>query len=525
MTATSSRTVIGAPDARRELARRELARRHVIDFAEYINPQYRAAAVHRLIGEYLEQVETYIRTEGRTGVGRLLVLAPPRHGKSELVSRQFPAWMLGRLPDKSVILTSYGADLATKHSRAARDIVLSARYRAVFGTLASVDQPVTISEDSRSVVSWNLATPHRGGMTAAGVGGAITGLGAHLFVVDDPLKNREEAESEARRENVWEWWTSTAYSRLEKGAAVVGMLTRWHADDWAGRLIKAMATDPKADRWVVLALPAIWEPPEAPEGKTWDAYQSERMLEGIWVEREDALGREPGDALWPEMFDEAELERRRVNSGPYDWSALYQQDPYLRSGAFFKREWFTIVDRVDPDEIVMRVRFYDKAGNKRGSGGDYAASALMARLKSNQVVVEHADRGQFTPGKREEWIVRTAKTDATRKGPRTIIWHQQDPGSAGLDSAQATNRRLAMEKFTAHFETVSGDKEVRAGPWSSALEGGQVWLMRGAWNDAYIDEHVAFPKGRHDDWVDCSSSAYNKLTGKKARREARSYQG
>jgi len=511
--------------AKYELARRELARRHLVDFSEYIAPYYQASKHHALAGEYLEAVERYIQTGGESGIGRLLILEPPRHGKSEQASRHFPAWVMGRMPDTRVIVTSYNSDLATKFSRATRDIVDSERYQAVFGDLSSVDAPVALSTDSRSVQGWDLAAPHRGGLMAAGVGGGITGSGANLFIVDDPFKNREEAESEAQRERVWDWWTSSAYTRLEDHAAVVGMLTRWHGDDWAGRLLKMMATDAKADQWVVICLPATWEPPDVPEGKTFEEYQREQLLEGIWVDKEDPLMRKPGEALWQEKHNIEDLERIRANLGPYDYAALYQQTPYLRSGSMFKRENFAIVEAPPkPEEIVMRVRAWDKAGTKSGMGGDYAVGVRMSLTMDEVVYVEHVSRGQYTPMKREEEILKCAKMDARLRGAQTIIWHQQDPGDAGLTAAQMTNRTLAKHGFTAHFETMSGDKEVRAGPWSTAVEGGQVRLVRAGWNAAYIEEHVAFPKGKNDDQVDPSAHGYSKLRGR-AKKEVRSYQG
>ena len=240
-----------------ERVRREKGRRHLADFCAYVSPWYQRARHLDYAAEMLEQVETYIRSKGRTGIGRMLIFMPPRHGKSELVSKHFPAWVMGRLPDTRVILTSYGADLAVSNSRASREIVQGIKFRALFGDLATVDAPVELSQDSRSVEAWDLAAPNRGGVVASGVGGGITGKGAHLMIVDDPFKNRDEAESETARERVWNWWTSSAYTRLEDGGAVVGMLTRWHPDDWAGRLLKAMAIEPGADRYVVVCLPAL----------------------------------------------------------------------------------------------------------------------------------------------------------------------------------------------------------------------------------------------------------------------------
>lgn len=492
-------------EAKQELARRELARRHLIPFSSYVSPWYKPARHHRLVAEYLEQVETYIRTGGQTGIGRLLIFEPPRHGKTEQVSRKFPAWVLGRNPDKRVILASYGADLAVANSRAVREIVMGELFAPLFGGLGTVDSPVELSSDSRSVEAWDLAAPHRGGLVAAGVGGGITGKGAHLFVVDDPFKNRDEAESETTRQRVWDWWTSTAYTRLEDGAAVIGMLTRWHGDDWAGRLLKQMASgDPHSDKYVILNLPAIWEEPVEPEGRTWDEWQRERMLDGVWDEKEDLLGRKDGEALWPEKYSREDLERIQANIGEYDFRALYQQTPQAKVGAMFRREDFVIVDT--PPKAVSRVRYWDKAGTRKG---DWTVGVLMSIDAGGFFTVEHVARGRWISHERDQQMRRTAEEDAKRAGPVTQIWHFQDPGSAGLDSAIATNR--ALSGFAVHFETVTGDKTTSADPWSSACQAGLVRLLRGGWNEAYINEHVAFPNGKYDDQVDPSAGAFKKL--------------
>lgn len=508
----ASATMAKPDEALRERVLREKARRHLMEFNTYVSPWYRPYRHNRLICEYLELVETYIRTRGATGIGRLLVLLPPRHSKSETVSRHYPAWVLGRMPDTRIILASYGADLAESHSRAAREILSSERYQAVFGALAAVDAPVELSSDSRSVAAWDLAAPHRGGLTAAGVGGGITGKGANLFIMDDPFKNRDEAESEPHRQRVWDWWTSSAYTRLEDGGAVIGMLTRWHGDDWAGRLLRAMAQDAQADRWVVLNLPAIWERPAQADlvEAEWDEFRAQQLRNGVWVDRSDLLDREPGQALWPEKYNEDDLSRIRANIGQYDWQALYQQSPYARDGAFFKREWFPVVDEGPAEEeIAGRVRYWDKAASR---SGDYTAGVLMCRTRRGTYYVEHVAHGQWTPGQRDEVMMETAIFDASRKGALAQIWHQQDPASAGRDSAEATNRMLAGAGYEAHFEPVSGSKEVRAGPWSSMCEGGGVRLVRGGWNQAFIEEHAAFPKGKYDDQVDAASSAFTKLS-------------
>lgn len=512
-------------EAMQERALREKARRHLVDFCSYVSPWYRAAKHHRLIGEYLELVETHIRTGGKTGIGRLMILMPPRHGKTELVSKHFPAWVMGRNPDKRVIMCSYGADLAVDNSRAVRNMVDGMKYRAVFGDLASTNRanetnaetnaPVALSSDSRSVEAWGLAAPNRGGMTAAGVGGAITGKGAHLLIVDDPVKNRDEAESETSRQRVWDWWTSTAYTRLEEGSAIILIQTRWHGDDLAGRLLSAMANEPKADQWVVLCLMGKWESTNntnsTNEETNWEKYFLEQLGMGVYEEREDPLGRRrEGEALWPEKYDEEDLARIESNIGPYDFQALYQQRPFARQGRMFQREWLTVVDDPPPSNaIVDRVRFWDKAGTE--GGGAFTCGVLMCRTDEGMIYVEHVERGQWETYERDERIVQTGQSDRQRHGPTTIIWHEREPGSAGEDSAKALAAKLARAGLTSYFELPTGSKEVRAGPWSSACMAGIVRLVKGGWNKAFIEEHVSFPKGKYKDQVDASSGAYGKV--------------
>lgn len=491
-----------------ERVRREQARRGLEQFAEYLLPWYRLAAHHRQAARLLEQVERYIATRGAEGAGRLLIFMPPRHGKTELASKLFPAWLLGRRPDSRVILASYGGDLAAANSRTVRNYVTSDRYAAVFGPRSALETPVTLSEDSRSAGAWDLAAPHRGGLVASGVGGGITGRGAHLLVLDDPVKNREEAESAAERERLWDWWRSTAYTRLEDGGAVVGMLTRWHADDWAGRILRAMASDPLADQYEVLHLPAV---AEFSEGDHRDG-----LLDGQWVEAADPLGREAGEPLWPQKYGLDDLAKIQANIGSYDWAALYQQRPYLRQGGMFRRDWFHLVTAL-PKKIASRVRYWDKAGTE--GGGAYTAGVLLALGEDDHVYVEHVVRGQWSAYEREQTILRTAQEDAKRPGPGAVIWHEQEPGSGGKDSAQATNWMLAKAGFSAHFEAATGDKAVRAQPFASACEAGRVHLLQAGWNAAYIEEHVSFPAGRYKDQVDAGSGAYVKLSQRK--RESR----
>lgn len=477
--------------AQLERVRREMARRKLMGFSKYVQPWYRDAAHHQLTADALEQVELYIRTKGADGVGRLLIFKPPRHGKSQLAARNFPAWVLGRQPDTRVILASYGADLAVKHSRAVREIVTGPQFAAVFGEMSALDAPVVLSEDSRSAQTWDLAAPSRGGMTAAGVGGAITGMGADLFIVDDPFKNREEAESEARRETVWEWWTSSAYTRLEDGAAVVGMLTRWHADDWAGRLLKAMANDPKADRYMVVNLPALAY--EAEEYAHSEDEQKRGLMDGLWLDFVDSLQRTPGQALWPEKYDEGDLESIRSNIGPYDWASLYQQQPRPLGGGFFHADWWKVITEA-PGGLFW-VRYIDLALGKN-ENSDRQASGAVAMDAQGNVYIRDLVKGNWPWHEaKERWAAMSQVED-----PATV-WGVEDVAFQYLAFQElASDRRLANRAIV----TVrpEANKVVRAMPLQARASMGKVYLVSGPWVADFIREASEFPKGAHDDQID-----------------------
>ena len=238
----------------------------------------------------------------RGEIKRLVVLMPPRHGKSEFTSKYFPAWFLGINPDKHVILTSYEATFAASWGRKTRDLLVD--YGDLFG--------VRIRDDVSSARDWSI-TGHDGGMITAGAGGPITGRGGDLLVIDDPVKNEEEARSTLMKDKIWDWWHSTAYTRLEPGGVVVLMMTRWAVDDLAGRMLADM--NDGGEPWEVLCLPAL-------------------------AETNDPLGRFDGEALWPERFDETQLRKIRRTVGEQVWLSLYQQRPAAEEGGMFKANYF-----------------------------------------------------------------------------------------------------------------------------------------------------------------------------------------
>lgn len=526
-------------DTRRKLLR-EVARRDLLWFGQYMLPQFKIYPHQKPVSAALKRVVEYVETRGKSGCGRLMVLMPPQHGKSLVAANLFPAWALGNHPDWRFVMVSYNAKRAERNSKTVRDLVDDVMYAPLFGLGSGKMNPVELSSDSRGVSSWSVARPNRGGMISAGVGGSITGFDAHVVIIDDPFPGREEAENPNEREKVIDWYESQVYSRQQDSTAIILFHTRWHPGDLAGHLITQMAANPSADRWEILCLPALaLEPGEYPADA--DA-QLRLMLEGVYLPLSDPLKRAPGAALCEEMTRQGVLENIRANISPYNWASLYQQTPFLRAGGKFQRKWFKIAEQLpEAAHFSKAVWYWDQAA--KAEGGDYSAGVLMAQEAAptpnppvpaghppksaaqfsggfggseggGRIWVLTVARGQWSTFERRQIMRDEYLRAQARFGgriPTPQLWHPQDPGSAGLDSARDTNKALAG--LPAHFEPVSGSKETRADPWSSALESDNVILLKGNWNQSYIEEHLSFPKGRNDDQVDCSASAYTKLAG------------
>lgn len=485
-----------------EAAGRTLASEDMASFGEYIYPDwYRAYDMHRYIAYYCEQVLKFLAGDTKEGIENLMILTPPQHGKSVTVSNVFPAFALGKLPNLRILMGSYGADLSTDNSREVRNIVTSSGYQAVFGKFSASDEPVRLSSDSRATSKWDLAKPNRGGMIAAGVGGAFTGRAKGLVILDDLIKDHREAESEATRDDVWDWLRSSVVPRAK---AMVLVMTHWHPDDPAGRFMKLMISNRKAKQWTIIALPGFAL--DQSEYAVSSEEQRAKMLDGVYLPMKDPLGREPGDVLCPAIMTREEMLKVKETSDDYFFSALYQQLPYPKAGQKYKREWFRKITKLPDDvSILFILRYWDKANS---STGDFTAGVLMAYCSDGFFYIFDVVRVRGTSYERDQQMKKTAEKDTEQYG-NIKIWHQQDPGSAGKDSAEATNRLLMG--FSAKFETVSGDKENRSDPLESAFQGGLVILLKAAWNQDFIDECIAFNRGRYDDQVDAASSAYNKL--------------
>lgn len=387
-------------------------------------------------------------------IRKLIVELPVRHGKTECGTVSFPAMRLDENPALRVIIGSYNTTLAAKFSRKVRKVALHAG--------------VTLSDERNAADDWE--TTAGGGVRAVGVGAGVTGQGGDLIIVDDPVKSREEAESAVFRDKVWDWYTSDLLTRLEPGGAIVVTMSRWHEDDLIGRILSS----DDAPNWHVLRLPALAE-----EG--------------------DPLGRAPGEALCPDRYDEAALAAIQLAIGEYPFASLYQQAPQPRKAGMFPKHCAEIVDALPAG--LQFVRWWDRAST--AGGGDATAGGKVA-VRDGIVYIADVTTARLEADERDRLIRQTAELD----GRGVIQWGEQEPGSAGKDAAAAFVRLLAG--FTVHTEPTTGNKPTAMDPLASQWRAGNVKILRGDWNAAFLEEAAAAPFGKHDDQIEAVSRAYIK---------------
>ena len=407
-----------------------------------------------------EIVELIARRPG--GARRLMVTMPPRHGKSELCSHWTPVWQLALDPSCPIILCSYEAEFAAKWGRLARRT--TQELYPILGT--------RIMEDSRAAHRWE--TPTRGGMTTAGVGGPITGRGFKLGIIDDPIKNAEEANSEVMRNNLWEWWQTTFLSREEPDAVLILILTRWHEDDLAGRLLNS----PEAKYWRTINLPALAQ--EEDENHP-----------------PDALGRETGEALWPERFDEVELENKRAQMGSRAFEALYQQNPSPPEGAGIKRLWWSWYDEAPKiEEFDQILQSWDPTFDNADSS-DFVVGQVWGRLGRDFYALDCVRQRLDTPD-----TIRAIKQMSEQyPTARAKLIERSASGFAIIQILQRELRGITPVGTKGKSKTVRLHWGVNS--VAAVIERGQVHLPRGvSWAGVLVDEAAQFPHGTHDDMVD-----------------------
>jgi predicted phage terminase large subunit-like protein len=450
-----------AKRAKAELARRELARRHLLDFVQYTFPGYQTNWHHV---EFAERLEGWSRGEHL----REVIEVPPRHGKSEMLKRAC-AWTLGRNPDAEVVVGTYSADLASKFARDVKRIMASEQFKRLFDVTVSTGSDGGINQ----AMEFTLSGAH-GGLKAVGVGGGITGRGMTHGVIDDPVKSRQDGESETMRERVWDWYTSDFLTRQQgQGgfAPVVVVHTRWHEDDLIGRLLER---DP--DLWTVTKYPAI---------------------------------NERGEALWPERDSLKKLEAMRATMSVRDWMSLYQQEPVPPGGDIFQSDWFRRYKVIDIDgadhleytlptgeqqtyRLDQGVWYYtqDCAATEK-THGDYTVIATWFRVPGGPLALMRIDRVQYDAPKVLDLMQRRYNEH------EELFWIEKN--GVGLPIIQMARRKgLPVKELEAHKDKVS-----RAEGVTPMMAEGWFLLPHSApWLGKLEKEMLSFPNAAHDDQVD-----------------------
>lgn len=462
-------STVSPRQAKEEKARRRLQNDFTL-FKYYLYKRYQHSKHLEVFDQSLMQVARYVETGGKEGIGFLISEMPPRHGKTLTLSRFFPAWFLGRNPEYRVMNVAYGATLAEKSSRLARNLIDSPWYKAVF-------PGVHLDPQSKAADAWNLLG-HEGGLDAMGVLGGATGKGAHLLLPDDLIKNREEAESETIREKVWDALIDDLLTRLEPGGAVVLNATRWHQDDPIGRALKYLK-EVFGDKMVRIRFPAIAEP-------------------------NDPLERAEGEALWPERYPIDVLRRIEKTMGSYSWSALYQQNPVPAEGGIFKRAWFDSPEHPlinNPPPMVYVYRYWDLAMSEKTSA-DFTAGVKIGQGTDGKWYILDVKHARVDWGELTEYLAKTILEDGA-----TV---QQGIEQKGYMSRAITdlNSDSRFRGYAIFGYDVDTDKVTRALPFAAQCGAGNVYAVNAGWTQAYLDELCSFPMGAHDDQVDASSGAW-----------------
>lgn len=463
-----------------ELASRLLSRRRLLPFIQRINPRYMAGWVHEDICRRLEKFSDDV-AKGLSP--RLMLLMPPRHGKSELASRMFPAWHLGRYPDHELIACSYNVGLAMTFSRKVKEVLEDPQYHSVFET--------RLNPNFQGAEEWGIH--HRaGGYVAAGVGGGITGKGAHVLTIDDPIKNAEEADSADTREKLKDWYDSTAYTRLAPGGGVLIIQTWWHDDDLAGRLQTAMAGDEEADQFVVVKYPAIAEEDEYLDLDTDLIARGEPPANG-------KLLRLKGEALHPERYDIQKLNRIKRTIQPRFWSALYQQNPVPDDGDYFLKENFRRGPLPDLKDANVFIAWDFAISEKKQN--DYTVGTVG--LQDSDDILHVADIVRFKSGNAMEIVEAILNQCARWYSPRLLLGFEDGQIFRAIEALlKKRMRERRMYPSIIVLKPIS-DKLARARPLQGRMQQGMVSFNdKAEWYDAARAEMLRFPAGLHDDQVD-----------------------
>jgi predicted phage terminase large subunit-like protein len=437
-----------------QLQAQEDATKKFLSFAKYMWPDAIIGAHHKKMAEAFDKIAS-----GK--LKRLIINMPPRHTKSEFASYLLPAFLMGRDPRKKVIQATHTGELAVRFGRKVRNLMDSDRYKEVF-------KDVALRADSKAAGRWD--TSHGGEYFAVGVGGAMTGRGADLLIIDDP-HSEQDASSDLALENAWDWYTSGPRSRLQPGGAVVVVMTRWGTKDLTARLLKAQ-TSHRADQWEVIEFPAI-----LPSGK----------------------------ALWPEFWQLDELLGVKASLSAQKWNAMYQQQPTNDEGAILKREWWRVWEYDDPPTVDYVIQSYDTAYSKKETA-DFSVITTWGVFYPGEdsgpnIILLAVRRGRWDFPE----LKRIAKEEHDYWRPDNILIEAK---ATGITLQQELRRMgIPVTMYSPGGRRAGQDKVSRANSVAPIFESGMVWAPATDWAEELVEECAAFPNGDNDDMVDSTTQA------------------
>ena len=449
--------ILGLMEDLEESQKRESSRKDFLDFVKFVWPAFIEGKHHKIMAESFERV-------ARGELKRLIINMPPRHTKSEFASYLLPAWFLGQYPDKKIIQTAHTAELSVGFGRKVRNIVNDEDFKKIFPDLS-------LRADSKAAGRWN--TSKGGEYFAIGVGGAVTGKGADLLIIDDPHYEQEgQSLDSAVFDKTYDWYTSGPRQRLQPGGAIIIVMTRWHKRDLTGKIIKASVQREGVDQWEVIEFPAILP---------------------------------SGNALWPEFWSQKELIALRDELPAAKWSAQYQQDPTSEEGALVKREWWQVWENEIPPPCEFIIQSWDTAFLKTRRA-DYSACTTWG------VFYQPDDEGATRPNiiLLDSYKERLEFPELKKTAMEFYNFWQPD---ACIVEAKAAGTPLVFElramgiPVSEYTPSRGNDKVARVNAVADLFASGVVWCPETRFSERVIEEFAAFPMGEHDDLVDSSTQA------------------
>tara|TARA_R110000744_G_scaffold119733_6_gene223244 strand:+ start:104 stop:1573 length:1470 start_codon:yes stop_codon:yes gene_type:complete len=440
----------------RQKIEQEGARGDFMKFVKSVWPEFVEGPHHLRTSEKFQKFST-------NKACRLIINMPPRHTKSEFASYLFPAWMMGLNPRLKIIQATHTGELAVRFGRKIRNLMNSREYKRIF-------PGVSLRTDNQAAGRWE--TNHGGEYFAAGVGGAITGRGADLLIIDDP-HSEQDALSETAMDSAYEWYTSGPRQRLQPGGSIAVVMTRWSQKDLTGQLVKKMA-EPKADKWDVIEFPAI-------------------------LDDDDEDKRRP---IWPQYWKLNELDAVKASIVPSKWNAQWQQNPTYDGASIIKREWWNVWDKPSPPKCKFIIQSYDTAFSKKESA-DYSAITTWGIFYPDEGTETHICLLDVEKGR---WdfpeLKRVAMENIKYWDPELVLIEAKASGTPLIHEL----RRFGVYA-TAFSPNRGQDKHVRVNTVAPIFESGQVWRTDNDFAIELMEECAAFPYGEHDDLVDATTLA------------------